>query len=89
MGWKVELSLAAKADLARLGAAEAARILKFLYNRLEKRDNPRETGKPLKGSLREYWRYRVGDYRVICRLDDGIVTVLVVHIGNRREVYKM
>ena len=89
MGWKVELSLAAKARLARLGATDAARILKFLYKRLERRDNPREIGKPLKGDLREYWRYRVGDYRVICRLDDGIVTVLVVHIGNRSDVYKM
>ena len=88
MAWKVEITPEARAGLKRLGAAEAQRVLKFLFERLQGRDNPREIGEALKGNLREYWRYRVGDYRIFCRLEDNIVTVFVVHIGHRREVYK-
>ncbi len=51
-------------------------------------DTPRQTGKPLKGPLGELWRYRVGDYRIICDIRDEVVTVLVLQIGNRREVYR-
>lgn len=88
MAWKVELAPAAKSSLDRLGKAEARRILKFLFDRLQRRENPRELGGPLKGMLREYWRYRVGNYRIICRLDDGHITVLVVDIGHRSVIYK-
>ena len=88
MAWKVEITPDARAALKRLGATEAQRVLKFLFERLQGRDNPREIGEALKGNLREYWRYRVGDYRIFCRLEDNIVTVFVVHIGHRREVYK-
>ena len=88
MAWQVEITPEARAGLKKLGAAEAQRILKFLFERLQNKENPRETGAPLKGNLREFWRYRVGDHRIFCRLEDGIVTVFVVHIGHRREVYK-
>ena len=88
MAWQVEITPEARAGLKKLGAAEAQRILKFLFERLQNKENPRETGEPLKGNLREFWRYRVGDHRIFCRLEDGIVTVFVVHIGHRREVYK-
>ena len=88
MTWKVEVTPDAKADLKRIGAADARRILKFLFERLQNRENPRETGEALRGNLRDYWRYRVGDYRILCRLEDNIVTVFVVHAGHRREVYK-
>ena len=88
MGWTVKLTPEAKAGLAKLGASEAERVLRFLNTRLQNRDNPKEIGDSLKGPLREYWRYRVGDYRIICRLEAGVVTVLVLHIGHRSEVYK-
>jgi addiction module toxin, RelE/StbE family len=88
MAWKIEITQEARAELKNLGTAEARRILKFLYERLQNRENPRETGETLKGNLRDFWRYRVGDYRILCRLEDGIVTVLVVQIAHRREVYK-
>jgi len=87
MAWTVELTPEAHASLKNIGAADARRILKFL-NRLEGRDNPRGIGASLKGSLREYWRYRVGDHRLFCRLEDKVVTVFVVHIAHRREAYK-
>jgi mRNA interferase RelE/StbE len=51
-------------------------------------ENPRQSGKALKGPMGEFWRYRVGDYRVVCDIRDGVLTVLVLQIGNRREVYR-
>ena len=88
MTWKVEITPEASAELKKLETAEAQRIFKFLFERLQNREDPREIGEALKGNLREFWRYRVGDHRILCRLEDGIVTVFVVHIGHRREVYK-
>ena len=88
MPWKVEITPDASAELKKIGAAEAQRVLKFLFKRIHGKENPRETGEPLKGNLREFWRYRVGDFRLFCRLEDSIVTVFVVHVGHRREVYK-
>jgi mRNA interferase RelE/StbE len=65
------------------------RILKFLYERVSRLDDPRSIGEALKGSkLGELWKYRVGDYRVISRIEDGRMLILVVKIGNRRDVYK-
>lgn len=88
MAWKIEFTPEAEAGLAKLGTTEARRVLKFLYDRLQKRKEPREIGESLKGNLRDYWRYRVGDYRIICRLEDSVVTIFVVHIEHRSKVYK-
>lgn len=88
MAWKIEFTPEAEACLSKLGTAEAKRVLKFLHDRLQKRKNPRDIGEPLKGNLRDYWRYRVGNYRIICRLEDNAVTVFIIHIGHRSEVYK-
>ena len=88
MSWKVELTPEANAALKRLGKPEAQRIVRFLFERVQNRENPREIGDALKGNLREYWRYRVGHYRILCRLEDEVVTVFVIHIAHRREVYK-
>ena len=76
-------------DLDKLDSQTAKRILTFLHGRVAKLDDPRGIGEALKGSkLGEFWKYRVGDYRIICFLDDGALRVLVVKIGNRREVYR-
>jgi addiction module toxin, RelE/StbE family len=88
MPWKVEITPDVRADLNKLEATEARRILKSLFERLQGRDNTRETGESLKGNLREFWRYCVGDFRLLCRLEDSIVTVFVVYIGHRRKVHK-
>ena len=88
MAWKVDITPEARAVLRRIGTTDAQRVLKFLFERLQNRENPRIIGEALKGNLREFWRYRVGDYRIFCRLEDSIVTVFVVHIGHRREIYK-
>ncbi|MBS5835542.1 MAG: type II toxin-antitoxin system RelE/ParE family toxin [Neisseria sp.] len=67
----------------------ARRIVRFLRERVAALDNPRSIGEALKGSdLGEFWKYRVGDYRIISKIEDGKMTVLVIRVGNRREVYK-
>ena len=89
MAWKIEFEAAAERELGKLDAQAARRILKFLRDRLAKLDNPRL----LVGALRrpkpdQFWKYRVGDYRVIARIEDSRLVILVVRIGNRRDVYR-
>ncbi len=89
MGWKVRFDPAAEKELAKLDRQPAARILRFLFDRVAKLDDPRSIGEALKGSkLGDLWKYRVGDYRIIVDLRDGELCVLVLRIGNRREVYR-
>ena len=89
MAWRIEFDPAAEKELDRLDSQQAERILKFLFERVLTLDDPRAMGQALKGSrLGEFWRYRVGDYRIICAIEDGELRVLVIQIGNRREVYR-
>jgi mRNA interferase RelE/StbE len=89
MAWKIELSRQAEHDLDDLDPQIARRILKFLYERIAKQENPRSPGHALTGSqLGNLWRYRVGDYRILCDIQDQRLIVLVVEIGHRREVYR-
>jgi mRNA interferase RelE/StbE len=83
--WRVELDDHAREDLAGLDKPTARRIIAFLRERVVR--DPRAIGQALKGSkLGEFWKYRVGDYRIIASIEDGRLVVLVVKIGNRREV---
>lgn len=89
MAWKVELDSAAERDLDKLDPQIARRILAFLHGRIAPLDDPRSIGEALKGSkLGDFWKYRVGDFRVIASIEDGALRVLVVRVGNRREVYR-
>ncbi len=89
MAYRVELSEGAVRELGKLDAAQSKRILKFLHERVAKLDNPRSVGKALQGSrLGEFWRYRVGDYRLICRIEDERLLLLVLRVGHRREIYR-
>ena len=89
MAWKVELDPAAARELARLDPQVARRMLAFLHNRLAVLEYPRSVGEALKGSrLGEFWKYRVGDYRLVARIEDQALQILVIRIGNRREVYR-
>jgi mRNA interferase RelE/StbE len=84
--WRIELSATAERCLAKLDRKQAERIAAFLRERIDL-ENPRSLGVALHGPrFKGLWRYRVGDYRLICQ-DDRLV-VLVVEIGNRREVYR-
>ena len=89
MAWKVELDEAAEHELDKLDRQVARRILSFLFERVAKLDDPRSIGEALKGSkLGAFWKYRVGDYRIVASIEDGALRVLVVRVGNRREVYR-
>ncbi len=86
LAWKVELTDTAKKQLARLDNTQAQRITKYL-RRIMMLENPRDAGKALTGNLRTYWRYRVGDYRVVCDIRDNDLVIVAVIIGHRSEVY--
>lgn len=89
MAWRFEFSPAADRELGKLDPQHAKRVLKFLFERVATLDDPRSIGEALKGaSLGTFWKYRVGDYRIICAIEDDALRVLVVRIGNRREVYR-
>ena len=89
MAWTVELSETADRELAKLDPQQRKRILKFLWGRVAALDDPRSIGEALHGSrLGEFWRYRVGDYRLICRIEDDRLIVLVLRVGHRREIYR-
>ena len=87
MGWTITLTPKAEDDLSRLEKRTAIRIRNALEN-IEILDNPRQKGKALTGPLGDFWCYRIGDYRVLCHIEDKEVIVLVVRIAHRREVYR-
>ncbi len=89
MAWLIEFDESAVADLAKMDKPIAKRITKFMRERVAVLDDPRSIGEALKGSqLGDLWKYRVGDYRVISDIQDELVRVYVVKVGNRREVYR-
>lgn len=88
MAWTLRLSETAKRQLGKLDASNAQTILRYLNRLVLETSDPRDRGSGLRANLAGLWRYRVGDYRVICRLEDHELVVLVLQIGHRREVYK-
>ena len=87
MACKIELSAQVDRELGKLDPQHSKRILKFLRERLAPLDNPRSIGQALHGSrLGEFWKYRVGDYRLICKIEDNRLLILVVRVGHRREL---
>ncbi|MGE0503048.1 MAG: type II toxin-antitoxin system RelE/ParE family toxin [Rhizobiaceae bacterium] len=88
MPWRVRFERRAEKDIERVGAQDRERIARFIRDRLASRDNPREIGEALSGPLVGLWKYRVGDFRIIARIDDGLITIIVIRIGNRREIYR-
>lgn len=86
--WRVEFDRRAVKDLDRLGAKEKERIRRFIDERLVRAADPRLIGSALSGNLAGLWRYRIGDIRLIVRIVDDRLTVLVVGIGHRSEVYR-
>lgn len=88
MAWTIDFTETAKAQLRKLDKPIARRIVDYMEERIAGLDDPRSTGKALTGPLGGFWRYRVGDCRVICDIQDGALRVLVVQLGQRREVYR-
>lgn len=89
MAWNIELDAAAEKELDKLDPQIARRILAFLHGRVAMLDDPRSIGEALKGSkLGDFWKYRVGDHRIIANIEDGNLRIMVIKIGNRKEVYR-
>jgi len=88
VAWTIEYAESVQKTVRKLDAQERQRIRGFLEERVAKLGDPRSTGKALSGSLAGLWRYRVGDYRIIARIEDDRLVVLVVGIGHRKDVYR-
>lgn len=88
MGWRAEFDPRALKELAKLDRTAQKRIARFLEERITNRPNPRELGKALSGEKAGLWRYRVGDYRIICFLDDAPQIVRAMRVAHRKEAYR-
>ena len=86
MAWTIEYSATAVKYLRKLGRQTALRIDRFLHERIAGDGNPRGIGKAMVGGFSGHWRYRVGDHRLICKLEDQRMTILVNKIGDRKDV---
>ncbi len=89
MAWTIEYATSVRKNLKKLSPDNRKRIRKFLETRLAGLQEPRQLGKALKGSKFEnLWRYRVGDHRIIAQIKDQKVTILIVRIGHRKDIYR-
>ncbi|MDP1731871.1 MAG: type II toxin-antitoxin system RelE/ParE family toxin [Devosia sp.] len=88
MRWRVEFDERAFKELKRLGAVERGRVRRFIDDRLLASGSPRSHGKALSGALANLWRYRVGDIRIIARIEDDALVVHVIEVGHRSEIYR-
>jgi mRNA interferase RelE/StbE len=86
--WTTEVSNSAERALRKLDRHTARRISTFIDTRLNGIEDPRQIGKALHASLKNYWSYRVGDYRLLCELHDDRIVILIVEIGHRSDVYR-
>lgn len=88
MAWQIDYTSTALKQLSKLDKPAAKRIIDFMDERISVLKDPRDTGKALTGAvLGAYWRYRIGDFRVICDIQDKTLCVLVVEVGGRKDVY--
>ena len=89
MAWKIEFLPEAEKDLREIDRPIVQRILRFLYERIRLLEDPRSIGEALKGpKLGKYWKYRIGDYRIICQIKEKEITILVVRVRHRKKVYR-
>ena len=89
MVWTIDYTETARKQLRKFDKQTARRIVDLMDERIATQSNPRSTGKALTGpTLGSYWRYRVGDCRIICDIQDGALCILVIEIGKRKEVYR-
>jgi len=88
VAWAIRFTPRADKDFSKLGSGDRARVLRFLNDRIRPLDDPRLIGKALQGEYAGMWRYRGGDIRIIVRLEYDVLVILVVEVGNRREVHR-
>ena len=88
MSYKLVLSNRARKQLKKMDRLVSVMLLDELLNKYDGLENPRQHGKALKGELKKYWRYRIGNYRIICDIQDDKMIVLSLEIGHRKEIYQ-
>jgi mRNA interferase RelE/StbE len=88
LAWTIEYTDTARRQLRKLDKQSARRILDYMDQRVAPVEDARSLGKALRGPLGEFWRYRVGEYRIICELLDQQLRVLVVRVGGRKDIYR-
>ena len=88
MAWKISFGKRAEKQFEKLGKEAQLQVAGYLYQRVAAQPDPRRLGKALSGEFKGFWRYRVGDYRVICELRDRELLVLVIEFGHRKEIYR-
>lgn len=86
--WRIEYEAKALRQLKKLDAQQATRIVETLRDNLEKYEEPRAFGEAMAGDWTGFWRYRIGDYRAICKIEDDVVTVFVIEVGHRSDIYR-
>lgn len=89
MKYKVVFSEGAKKQLKKLDKHICALILGWIEKNLQECEDPRQHGKALIGDKSGQWRYRIGDYRVICEIIDDEIKILVLEVGHRKKVYEL
>ena len=87
MAWQIEITRTARKQLSKLDHQVQVDILRYLRERIATDDDPRRYGGPLRRELAGRWKYRVGDYRLICEIQDQKVLVLVLMVGHRGKIY--
>jgi len=88
MRWNLEFSKKAVKQLEKLDKSASKIIVSWLMKNIDGCDNPRKFGKPLSGELSNQWRYTIGDYRVLCQIQDNILIVLALSVGHRKSIYR-
>lgn len=88
MVWRVDYAATAKRQLRKLDKQAAQRIVDYMDGKVLTRDDPRSLGKALAGPLGDLWRYRIGNYRVVCDIQDEVLRILVVRVGRRDQAYR-
>ena len=88
MAWTVKFEPRAFGELSKLDRKAQKRIISFFQARVSGEGNPRLQGKPLTGDKAGLWRYRIGSYRIVCRIDDDSESVLILRVAHRKDVYR-
>lgn len=88
MGYKIFFEKNADKQLKKIDITQQRIIVNWIVKHLEDTDDPRKFGKSLKGNFKSYWRYRVGNYRIIAEINDEEIKIIIIEIGHRKDIYK-
>lgn len=88
MKYQIIFNKKADKQLRKIDIIQQRMIVNWIERNLENADDPKKLDKTLKGNLKNYWRYRVGDYRIIAEINDDEIEILIINIGHRKDIYK-